>query len=154
MAISEKKKNTRPSKPPAEDKQSIVLDPSPIEGLQISAEDLMENIGDNAEEAELSIQGIPVSLGKREHRSAMMQLEAKEYSDVIGMRKGWSQLLMVMVFLIVMFQGFLFVAVGLGWLVFKDAWLARILFPGTFLEILGFVYIVINYLFPTRSKKK
>lgn len=94
----------------------------------------------------------PVKLTGREYQSSMMQLRVKEFEQVITMRTRWSHFLMVCVFIIILCQMALFFAVGKGLLKFEDEWLARILFPGIFGEILGFVYIIINYLFPNSPK--
>lgn len=92
----------------------------------------------------------PVELAKREYYSSIMQLQVKEFEEVIKMRSHWSRFLMICVGVIILCQVGIFIAVGGGWLKFEDQWLARLLFPGTFIEILGFVYIIINYLFPTK----
>lgn len=103
-------------------------------------------------EIKKSLEGISeLYLSQRDKTSQMAQLEAEEYADKNKMRRRWSNFLMVCVFVIILCQISLFILVGRKWLIFDDPWLARILFPGTFIQILGFVVIVINYLFPDRS---
>lgn len=94
----------------------------------------------------------PVELAQREQQALMMQLKVKEYSDTLRMRTQWSYFLMGAVALSIIFQITLILLVGSKLLMFADEWLARLLFPGIFGEILGLVYIIIRYLFPEKIK--
>lgn len=98
------------------------------------------------------VEGYPVSLNKRDFTSAMMQLEVKKLAELIAMRSKWSIFLMISVGGIMVIQMMLFVAVGRNWISFSDQWLARMLFPGMFGEVVGLVYIIINFLFPNQEK--
>lgn len=85
----------------------------------------------------------------RQQQAEKQALELKELELKLMLRSRWSRFMMLMVAVMIFFQMLLFVAVGLEWLTFSDQWIARLVLPGTFAEILGFVYIIITYLFPT-----
>lgn len=85
----------------------------------------------------------------RAAQAELEKLKLEEFQLKLNLRSRWSSFLMVMVLLMIVFQMGLFVSVGLGWLTFGDEWIARLVLPGTFAQVLGFVYIIIRYLFPT-----
>lgn len=94
----------------------------------------------------------PVSLSDLDDKSAMAQLKLKQLSEKIGMRRQWSTLLMFCVAVIIIGQLGIFSLMGLGIFKYDDEWVARLMFPGVFGEVLGLIYIVINYLFPNNKK--
>lgn len=94
-------------------------------------------------------QGLDGSQAVRTYQAELEKLQIEEFQQKLKLRSVWSRFLMGMVVLMILFQMGLFVSVGLGWLQFGDEWIARLVLPGTFAQILGFVYIIITYLFPT-----
>lgn len=93
----------------------------------------------------------PLQLNERDEKSLTIQLRLKEKYEYLQMRTEWSRILMIFVSGIYIFQMAVFVAVGKNLLIFNDIWLARLLFPGIFIEIIGLVYIVVKYLFPNKQ---
>lgn len=85
-------------------------------------------------------------------QAELEKLQIEEFQQKLDLRATWSRFLMGMVVLMIFFQMGLFLLVGLELLTFQDEWIARLVLPGTFAQILGFVYIIITFLFPTPDK--
>jgi hypothetical protein len=84
-----------------------------------------------------------------------LQLEKLNYQEkfeFLSYRKQWSTYLLTLVIAIVAFNAMFLVTIGLGWLQFQDEWLVRIIFTGSFVEVLGLAKIVVDFLFKEPPK--
>ena len=79
-------------------------------------------------------------------------LKLQEKSEFLTYRKQWSIYLLTLVIAIVAFNAMFLVTIGLGWLQFEDEWLVRIIFTGSFVEVLGLAKIVVDFLFKEPPK--
>ncbi len=80
------------------------------------------------------------------------KLSVQEKFDFLAYRKQWSTYLLTLVIAIVGFNMMFLVTIGLGWLQFSDEWLVRIIFTGSFVEVLGLAKIVVDFLFKEPPK--
>jgi len=82
-------------------------------------------------------------------------LVLEEKSDFLSLRKWWSKALLIVVYIIVVFDMVFLVLVGLGVLQYHDEWLVRLILAGNFVEVLGLAKIVVDFLFkePPKFKK-
>ena len=80
------------------------------------------------------------------------KLNVQEKFDFLAYRKQWSTYLLTLVIAIVGFNMMFLVTIGLGWLQFSDEWLVRIIFTGSFIEVLGLAKIVVDFLFKEPPK--
>lgn len=80
-------------------------------------------------------------------------LNLQEKSEFLSYRKQWSTYLLTLVIAIVAFNAMFLVTIGLGWLQFSDEWLVRIIFTGSFVEVLGLAKIVVDFLFKEPPQK-
>lgn len=94
-----------------------------------------ETVIDDGQQVEKTLQ---VQLG---------ELRLREKSEFLAFRKQWSRYLLILVIAIVVFNALFLIAVGKGWLQFKDEWLVRIIISGSFVEVLGLAKIVVDFLF-------
>lgn len=79
-------------------------------------------------------------------------LKLQEKTEFLAYRKQWSIYLLTLVIAIVAFNAMFLVTIGLGWLQFEDEWLVRIIFTGSFVEVLGLAKIVVDFLFKEPPK--
>jgi hypothetical protein len=86
------------------------------------------------------------------YKIRLSELNLKEKSEILDFRKKWSSNLLWLVVLIVLFNGVFLVVVGRKWLVYNDEWLVRIIFTGSFVEVLGLARIVVQFLFKETNK--
>lgn len=80
------------------------------------------------------------------------KLSLQEKFEFLSYRKQWSTYLLTLVIAIVAFNAMFLVTIGLGWLQFQDEWLVRIIFTGSFVEVLGLAKIVVDFLFKEPPK--
>lgn len=80
------------------------------------------------------------------------KLNLQEKFEFLSYRKQWSAYLLTLVVMIVIFNAFFLIAIGLDILQFQDEWLVRIIFVGSFLEVLGLAKIVVDFLFKEPPK--
>ncbi len=80
------------------------------------------------------------------------ELRLKEKAEFLAFRKQWSTYLLTLVVIIVVFNSFFLLAIGLNILQFQDEWLVRIIFTGSFVEVLGLAKIVVDFLFKEPPK--
>jgi hypothetical protein len=81
-----------------------------------------------------------------------LKLKIQEKSEFLTYRRQWSRYLLYLLVVIVVFNSAFLVAVGRGLLTFKDEWLVRIVFAGSFVEVLGLAKIVVDFLFKDPPK--
>jgi len=91
-----------------------------------------------------------LTLDTREQKSSMALLKERGYADKLEMRREWSDFMQKIVLLIILFQILFLIMIGNKTLSF-DVDLAKILLPGIFVEIIGLVWIILNFLFPGRK---
>jgi hypothetical protein len=82
----------------------------------------------------------------------LYELNLKEKSEILGFRKKWSNNLLWLVVVIVVFNGLFLLAIGRDLLQYQDEWLVRIIFAGSFIEVLGLAKIVVEFLFKEPPK--
>lgn len=82
------------------------------------------------------------------------ELGLRERIEFLDFRKEWSRNLLLLVIFIVVFNSLFLITIGLGWLRFQDEWLVRIIFTGSFIEVLGLAKIVVEFLFRDHEVKK
>ena len=63
------------------------------------------------------------------------------------MRKSWGNFLKICLCIILVFNILLVILVGSGVLVYKDDWFLRIVLTTNLADIIGLVYLVVNFLF-------
>lgn len=85
------------------------------------------------------------------------EIGIRERIEFLDFRKEWSRNLLWLVIFIVAFNAVFLIAIGMRWLTFEDEWLVRIIFLGSFIEVLGLAKIVVEFLFaehdPLTGKK-
>jgi hypothetical protein len=77
----------------------------------------------------------------------LQELRLKEKSEFLNFRRQWSTYLLSLVVIIVVFNALFLIAIGMKILQFDDEWLVRIIFTGSFVEVLGLAKIVVDFLF-------
>lgn len=77
----------------------------------------------------------------------LQELRLKEKAEFLNFRRQWSTYLLLLVVCIVLFNAGFLIAIGLRFLAFEDEWLVRIIFTGSFVEVLGLAKIVVDFLF-------
>ena len=84
------------------------------------------------------------------------QLTLKEWSDIIGMRKTWSCWLLLAIMAIVLFDFFVILAVGYGWMKFDKGYIVPFFVGESLIKTLGLALIVVGFLFNKEfiSRKK
>lgn len=80
-------------------------------------------------------------------------LNLNEYRDIIQLRREWSSLFKVIVWIVLLFEILLTVAVGTQLLVFEDEWFLRIIISGGIAQILAMPILVTQFLFSQNSLK-
>lgn len=75
------------------------------------------------------------------------ELVLTEKSDFLAFRKQWSTYLLSLVVAIVVSNAIFLILIGTRVLQFDDEWLVRIIFTGSFIQVLGLAKIVVDFLF-------
>ena len=84
-----------------------------------------------------------------------LKIENQGRTDYFHLRIKWSWFLLVTLSVMVLFQIFLTVAIGLAWFDFKNyKSFLELLVGETFLQIAGMCYIVVRCLFPNNKETK
>lgn len=84
-------------------------------------------------------------------QSAMLQLELKEKKQMLELRQEWSNFLGIVLIIILIFEIFITIMVGLKVLIFEDEWFIRIIILGGFAQILVMPFTVASFLFNKNS---
>ncbi len=92
---------------------------------------------------------------KSREKSKQLEIENKGRSDYFSLRIQWSIFLLVTLSIMVLFQIFLTIAIGLNWLHYeKYKPFLELLVGETFLQVAGMCYIVVRCLFPGEKDDK
>jgi uncharacterized membrane protein (DUF485 family) len=83
----------------------------------------------------------------------LQELRLKEKIEFLSFRKQWSTYLLSLVVAIVLFNAGFLLLIGMKALTFQDEWLVRIIFAGSFVEVLGLAKIVVDFLFKEPPKQ-
>lgn len=83
----------------------------------------------------------------------LTELHLQEKQEILGFRKKWSNNLLWLVVAIVLFNGGFLIAIGRNMLSYEDEWLVRIIFTGSFIEVLGLARIVVQFLFKEEKRQ-
>jgi organic radical activating enzyme len=86
------------------------------------------------------------------YQTKISELILREKSEILGFRKKWSNNLLWLVVSIVVFNAMFLLAIGRNLLAYSDEWLVRIIFAGSFIEVLGLARIVVQFLFKEPPK--
>lgn len=82
-------------------------------------------------------------------------VETQALSDYYDLRKRWSNVLIGFVSVMLLFQMYLTIAIGKGWLVFKDyQYLISLIVGENFLQIVSMCIMVVAFLFPKNNEKE
>lgn len=83
----------------------------------------------------------------REQQSTEVQIRLDGLQKYFEMRSTWGDFLKTCLMVILGFNIFLVIAVGLGWLKYDDEWFLRIVLTTNLADIIGLVYLVVKFLF-------
>jgi hypothetical protein len=89
----------------------------------------------------------PQSDISRSKEATLAQIRLQGLQEYYGMRKNWGRFLMFCLAVILIFNIGLVIAVGKGGLTYKDEWFLRIVLTTNLADIIGLVYLVVNFLF-------
>ncbi|MFW5703237.1 MAG: hypothetical protein ACOCXQ_00175 [Patescibacteria group bacterium] len=81
------------------------------------------------------------------YESKTRELRLREAREFLNFRKSWSNKLLWLVIMIVIFNAIFLLMVGFKVLTYEDEWLVRIIITGGFIEVLGLAKIVVEFLF-------
>ncbi len=80
------------------------------------------------------------------------EIENLARSNFLELRNSWAFVLLSCIALIVIFNIFLVICVGIGWLNFKDEWFLRLVFLSSFAEVWVLAKIIVEFLFKEPPK--
>lgn len=84
----------------------------------------------------------------REKKATEAEIRLEGLSDYFRMRKHWSILLAIALFVILFFNIGLVYYAGTGRIHFEDEWFLRLVLTTNLADIIGLVYVVVHFLFP------
>jgi hypothetical protein len=82
-----------------------------------------------------------------DYEDRAQEIGLRERIEFLDFRKEWSRRLLTLVVFIVLFNAVFLVLIGRDILQFRDEWLVRIIFAGSFIEVLGLAKLVVEFLF-------
>lgn len=80
------------------------------------------------------------------HRNTT-QLMLEEWLDILKMRRRWSNWLLWVIIAVVAFDFFVVIAVGFGWMSFKEGYIVPFFVGESLIKTLGLAIIVVKFLF-------
>lgn len=86
-------------------------------------------------------------------QSSESQIKLEGLSDYYRMRRSWGTFLAVCLGIILAFNISLVIFTGLGFLKYQDNWFLRIVLTTNLADIIGLVYLVVNFLFSNNLDK-
>jgi hypothetical protein len=81
----------------------------------------------------------------------VVDLYAREREGILRMRRVWSRWLLMAIMLIVVFDIFLVIAIGTGFLLFPEGYFVPVFVSESLLKIFGLAVIVVKFLFNENS---
>lgn len=89
-----------------------------------------------------------------EGASTKALLEAKEWGELIDMRRSWSKnILLLVVFIVLSDVGFMW-CLGLGWLSYPNSLIIPTFIGDSLIKTIGLAFIIVHFLFNKDSMKK
>lgn len=90
---------------------------------------------------------------KLKETSEKERLELKEKSDIIGMRRAWSNWILGVIIFVTFFDVLIITLLGFGIMKFDSQYALPAIITESIVKVIGLAYIIVNFLFNKDSLK-